>query len=132
PPGTSGSTLVSTGIGTDSIAGVLMSSFMDGGLRFGLGSTMAMVRTALEKIGGFESVVDYLADDYQLGARVADVGFKVSLAHETVETAIPPCSFAAVWQHQLRWARTMRVSRPRGYGGLVLTFALPWAVLLVA
>ena len=132
PAGTIGSKLESLGIATDFIPGVLISSFMEGGLRFALGSTMAMVRTALEKIGGFESVVDYLADDYQLGARVADAGFKVSLAHETVETAIPPYSFAEFWQHQLRWARTMRVSRPRGYGGLVLTFALPWAVLLVA
>ena len=114
PAGTIGSKLESLGIATDFIPGVLISSFMEGGLRFALGSTMAMVRTALEKIGGFESVVDYLADDYQLGARVADAGFKVSLAHETVETAIPPYSFAEFWQHQLRWARTMRVSRPRG------------------
>jgi len=71
-----------------------------------------------------------LADDYELGARISSTGFKVALAHEVVETTIPAYTFSQFWEHQLRWARTMRVSRPAGYRGLALTFGLPWAILL--
>jgi ceramide glucosyltransferase len=127
---TLGSRLEALGIATDFAPGVLTARWMEGGLRFGLGSTLAMRREALNKIGGFAAVVDYLADDYQLGERIAASGFKVCLSGEVVETSIPPYSFSQFWQHQLRWARTMRVSRPGGYFGTVLTFALPWAILL--
>ena len=129
---TLGSRLEALGIATDFTSGVVTARFLDHGLRFGLGSTLAMSRTALEKIGGFHTVVDYLADDYQLGKRIADAGFKVALSHQIVETTVPPYSFAQFWQHQLRWARTMRVSRPSGYAGVALTFGLPWAIFLVA
>jgi ceramide glucosyltransferase len=128
---TLGSRLEAQGIATDFAPGVLTARKMEGGLRFGLGSTLAMTRAALDKIGGFAAVVDYLADDYQLGERIAASGFKVCLSDEVVETSIPPYSFSQFWQHQLRWARTMRVSRPGGYFGTVLTFALPWSILLV-
>jgi ceramide glucosyltransferase len=127
---TLGSRLESLGIGTDFAPGVLTAWLLDKGLKFGLGSTLAMSRAALEKIGGFQAVVDFLADDYQLGKRIADAGFKVVLSHELVETAVSPYSFTQFWEHQLRWARTMRVSRPSGYAGVALTFGLPWAILL--
>src|SRR5579859_1851651 len=103
---TLGSRLEALGIATDFAAGVLTARYMDDGLRFALGSTMAMSRAPLDKIGGFDAVVDYLADDYQLGQRIAKAGFKVVLAQEVVETSIPPYSFSQFWEHQLRWART--------------------------
>ena len=131
PANTPGSQLEALGISTDFAPGVLTARFLDGGLTFGLGSTLAMNRTALEKIGGFESVVDFLADDYQLGRNIAQAGFKVALVHEVVETSIPAYSFREFWEHQLRWARTMRISRPSGYRGLALSYGLPWAILLV-
>jgi ceramide glucosyltransferase len=124
------SRLEALGISTDFAPGVLTAHYLDDGLRFGLGSTMAMTRAALKKIGGFEAVVDYLADDYQLGERISAGGFKVALASEIVETSIPPYSFRQFWEHQLRWARTMRVSRPTGYRGVGLSFGLAWAILL--
>jgi len=127
---TLGSRLEALGIATDFIPGVLTANYLEGGLRFALGSTLAMTRTALERIGGFAAVVDYLADDYQLGERISAAGFKVVLAREVVETSVPPYSFSQFWQHQVRWARTMRVSRPLGYLGLALTFGLPWAIFL--
>jgi len=133
--GTASTTLASRlealGISTDFIPGVLTSRYIEDGMHFALGSTLAMSRTALDKIGGFAAVVDYLADDYQLGERISKAGLKVALAHEVVETSIPPYPFAQFWEHQLRWARTMRISRPGGYRGLALTFGLPWAILLV-
>src|SRR6185312_4463288 len=131
PSDTLASELEALAISTDFAAGVLTAWFMEGGLRFGLGSTLAMGRSVLEKIGGFEAVVDYLADDYELGKRISDTGCKVELAPRIVETSIPSYSFRQFWEHQLRWARTMRISRPRGYRGLCLTYVLPWAILLV-
>ncbi|HVH85283.1 MAG TPA: bacteriohopanetetrol glucosamine biosynthesis glycosyltransferase HpnI [Terriglobales bacterium] len=130
-PGRSlGSRLEALGISTDFAPGVLVANYLEDGLSFGLGSTLAMSRVALDKIGGFEAVVDYLADDYQLGQRIAAAGFKVELASEVVDTAVPPYSFRQFWEHQLRWARTMRVSRPGGYRGLALSYGLAWAILL--
>lgn len=128
---TFGSKLEALGIATDFAPGVLTALFLDQGLSFGLGSTLVMRRAALEKIGSFDAVVDYLADDYQLGKRIADAGFKVVLSSEIVETAVPKYSLVQFWEHQLRWARTMRVSRPSGYAGVVFTFALPWAIFLM-
>ncbi|MBV9073120.1 MAG: bacteriohopanetetrol glucosamine biosynthesis glycosyltransferase HpnI [Acidobacteria bacterium] len=128
--GTIASRLEALGISTDFVPGVLTAKFLEGTLRFGLGSTLAMSRAALDAIGGFESVVEYLADDYQLGERIAEAGFKVMLSHAIVETSIPPYSLAQFWQHQMRWARTMRTSRPGGYAGMIFTFILLWAILL--
>jgi len=128
---TVGSQVEALGVATDFAPGVLTALLLDGSLRFALGSTMAVSRTALTATGGFEAVVDFLADDYQLGKRIADAGFKVELAPEVVETSVPPYTFGQFWEHQLRWARTMRISRPRGYRGLCLTYVLPWAILLV-
>lgn len=131
PGKTLGSRLEALGISTDFAAGVLTAWLMEDGLRFGLGSTLAMRRTALQTIGGLETVVDYLADDYQLGKRIAESGFKVELAPVVVETSVPPYSFREFWEHQIRWARTMRVSRPEGYAGLALTHPFAWSILLV-
>ena len=126
---TLGSRLEALSIATDFAPGVLTARWLDRGLSFGLGSTLAMSRSALDQSGGFDAVVDYLADDYQLGKRMVDAGFKVALSREVVETSIPPYSFSRFWEHQLRWARTMRISRPLGYAGVVVTFSLAWAML---
>jgi ceramide glucosyltransferase len=73
--------------------------------------------------------VDYLADDYELGARIAQAGYLVELCGETVETTVPAYGFRAFWDHQLRWARSTRDSRRFGYIGLGITYCIPWAVL---
>jgi len=131
PGNTLCSRLEALGISIDFATGVLTAWLMEGGLQFGLGSTLAMRRRALQTIGGFEAVVDYLADDYQLGKRIAEAGFKVELAPIVVETSVPPYSFDGFWEHQIRWSRTMRVSRPGGYAGLALTYPLAWSILLL-
>ena len=119
------------GIATDFQAGVLLSKMIEGGLRYGLGSTLAVSREALGKIGGFEALVDHLADDYELGARVAAAGYRVALSGEVVETAVPAYGWRGFADHQLRWARTVRDARPGGYAGLVFTHGLGWALLNV-
>jgi ceramide glucosyltransferase len=126
---TLGSKLEALGISTDFIPGVLASRFLERGLHFGLGSTLAVSRTALDAIGGLATLAEYLADDYQLGARIAAAGFRVELADEIVETHVPAWSFSGYLHHQLRWARAMRDSRHAGYAGLIVSYGLAWAVL---
>src|SRR6266853_5466200 len=102
---TLGSKLESVGISTDFIAGVLAARQVEKGIHFALGSTLAMSRTALEAIGGLEPLVDYLADDFELGNRISRAGFEVVLVDLVVETHLPPYSFRQFFEHQMRWAR---------------------------
>jgi ceramide glucosyltransferase len=125
------SKLEALGIATDFQAGVLLSRMLEGGMRYGLGSTLAIRRKALIAIGGLESLKDHLADDYELGVRVAAAGFGIALSSAVVETAIPAYSWSAFIDHQLRWARTVRDARPWGYAGLIFTHGLAWALLNV-
>jgi ceramide glucosyltransferase len=123
--------LEALGIATDFQAGVLLSKMVERGLRYGLGSTLAVRRAALEKAGGLEALVDTLADDYELGARVARAGYRVALCAEVVETSVPAYGWRGFVDHQLRWARTVRDARPGGYAGLVVTHGLAWALVNV-
>jgi ceramide glucosyltransferase len=129
--GTLPSRFEALGIATDFQAGVLLSKMIEGGLHYGLGSTLAVNREALAKIGGFAPLKDHLADDYELGARVAQAGYRVVLSAEVVETAIPAYGWRGFADHQLRWSRTVRDARPWGYAGLIFTHGLGWAVLNV-
>jgi ceramide glucosyltransferase len=123
------SNIESLGISTDFMAGVLAAWQLEGGLQFGLGATLAFHRSDLDAIGGFEAIVDYLADDYELGRRICKRNRKVKLSQTVVETFLPAYDFPGFFSHQLRWARTIRAARPSGYAGLLLTFTLPWAIL---
>ena len=125
---TIGSRMEALGIATDFMAGVLTARLLEGGIHFGLGSTLAVSREALDAIVGLAPLVDHLADDYELGARIARAGFTVALSGEVVETAVPPYRFSQFVAHQLRWARSMRDSRKLGYAGVAFTFGLPWAL----
>lgn len=128
---TLGSRLESLGIATDFQAGVLLSRMLAGGLRFGLGSTLAVSREALDSIGGLEPLADYLADDNELGARIFRAGYRVVLAGEVVETAIPAYDWRGFADHQVRWARTVRDASPLGYAGLIFIHGFAWALLNV-
>jgi len=128
---TLGSKLESLGISTDFCAGVLVARLIEGGVRFALGSTMAFRRRELAAIGGFESFVNYLADDYELGKRVAALGLEVHLSEIVVETFLPAYNLRQFFEHQLRWARGVRDSRRAGYMGLLFTFGWQWALLAI-
>jgi ceramide glucosyltransferase len=129
--GTLPSRLETLGIATDFQAGVLTSWMLGGGLSYGLGSTLAVSREALERIGGLEPLVDYLADDNELGVRIFRAGYRVALATEVVETSVPAYGWGEFLDHQLRWARTVRDAAPAGYAGLMFTHGLGWALLNV-
>jgi ceramide glucosyltransferase len=126
---TLGSRLESLGISTDFTPGVLSARFLERGLNFGLGSTLAFRREDLASIGGFEVLLDYLADDYEFGRRIAARGKRVELSSAVVVTFLPPYTLRQFWQHQLRWSRTIRDARRWGYLGLVFTFGIPWALV---
>jgi ceramide glucosyltransferase len=127
---TLGSWLEAIGISTDFAAGVLAARMLQG-VKFGLGSTLAMRRRDLEQVGGFEAFVDYLADDYQLGARIAGLGKKVVVSEVVVDHHLPDYSFAEFFVHQMRWSRAIRDSRALDYIGMAATFGIPWALLTV-
>jgi ceramide glucosyltransferase len=129
PNASPGSRLEALGINCDFMPGVLCSRRIEGGLHFALGSTMAFPRETLNAIGGLEPLVDYLADDYQLGYRTSLSGRRVELADCIVENVLPDYSLTEFFQHQLRWARTIRANRSSGHAGLILTFAIPWSLL---
>ncbi|MGB6692472.1 MAG: glycosyltransferase [Terracidiphilus sp.] len=129
--GTLASRLEALGIATEFQPGVLVSKMIEGGMRYGLGSTLAVRREALDKIGGLEPLKDCLADDYELGARVAAAGYRVALSAEVVQTSIPAYGWRGFIDHQLRWLRTVRDARPGGYTGLVFTHGLGWSLLNV-
>jgi ceramide glucosyltransferase len=115
------------GISTDFIPSTLVAPLV--GIReFGLGSTLCFRRTDLEAIGGFEAFKDYIADDYQLAKRITSLGRRAAVSEVVVETTLSDPDWASVWRHQVRWARTIRVSRGGGYAGLPVTHAGVWAL----
>jgi ceramide glucosyltransferase len=115
------------GVATDFAPSTLVARLV-GVDEFAMGSTLAFRRADLQRIGGFESIADYLADDYQLGHRLHGLGLKCVLSDVIVETHLGG-TWKDVWQHQIRWARTIRVSKFWGYLGLPVTFATFWAAI---
>jgi ceramide glucosyltransferase len=119
------------GIATEFAPSVLVARLL-GQAEFALGSTMVFRAEALGRIGGFQQLAKYLADDYQLGRHIRQLGYRIEFAPVVVETGLGGESWAQTWQHQLRWSRTIRVSRPAGYCGYVVTHATLWAVVALA
>ena len=119
------------GIATDFAPSTLVAR-MVGVTESAFGSTMLFRAEDLVRIGGFAALADYIADDYQLGRRIHDLGKRIVLARPVVETSLADRTWGDVWRHQLRWARTIRVSRGGGYAGLPLSNATLWSVALAA
>ncbi len=118
------------GIATDFAPSTLVARLV-GVDEFAMGSTMAFRRETLTRIGGFTVIADYLADDYQLGQRIHNLGLKCVLSDVVVTTHLGG-SWRDVWMHQVRWSRTIRVSNFAGYLGLPVTFASVWALAAAA
>jgi ceramide glucosyltransferase len=116
------------GAATDFSASVLVADWTEG-VTFALGASVATTKTWLTRIGGYEALASVLADDYEIGNRVAKAGGRVIVSREVVATMYPATTFAEFWQHQLRWARTVRLCRPASYVGLLFTHGLFWAVI---
>src|SRR6267142_2748837 len=122
--------LEAVGASGDFFAGVLMADWTEG-IHFGLGASIATTKKWISKMGGFEAIAGTLADDYELGNRIARAGGAVVLSREGVWTMYPAQTATGFWSHQMRWARTIRLCRPLSYVGLLLTQGLPWMLLAV-
>ena len=93
------------------------------------GATIALRAATLTRIGGFEAMLDLLADDHAMGAAVRALGLRVVVAPSLPGHVMAERGPAGLWAHELRWARTVRMLNPAGYAGLALTHPLPWAAL---
>ena len=122
-------TLEAIGLNTEFIGGVLVARMLDG-MKFALGPTIAARRSTLEKIGGFDAVKDFLAEDFVMGKLAAEHGHGVILSSYVIDHCIGSQALGANLRHRLRWNRSTRRSRPAGYIGQLFTNPLPLALLL--
>src|SRR5205823_5721796 len=93
------------------------------------GSTIALRRSTLEAIGGFEAFGDRLADDNEIGKAIRAKGLAVALPPIAVSHTCTETTLGALLLHELRWARTIRLVDPKGYAGSLITYQLPLAIL---
>lgn len=102
-----------------------------GASKFCLGSSLAMTRASLEKIGGLEALVHYLPEDYEIGRRLWAIGKRVSLVHYFIDIVINIKSFSEWWLHQCYWDQMTRAARPVGFFATFLTRSVPFALFFV-
>ena len=126
-----GAQLEAVGAASDFFAGALVADWLEG-VTFALGASVATRKSWLGKIGGYEALAKLLADDYEIGNRIHKAGGKVLLCREPVWTMYPAQTLKGFWEHQVRWARTVRMVRPASFLGLAFTQGLPWALLAAA
>ena len=115
------------GIAIDFMPSTLVAQLL-GVREFGLGSTLCFRARELQSAGGFAVLADYIADDYQLARRLVEPGRTAHLSRYIVETSLGDASWRGVWQHQLRWSRTIRATKPAGFAGLPFSHAGVWAL----
>jgi ceramide glucosyltransferase len=121
------SQLEAAGMSVEMTSGVLTASLLEG-MKFALGPTMAVRRSCVREMGGFGALGPYCSDDFILGANVAQQGATVVLSRHVIDHIILNLSFLASLQHQTRWMRSTRFSRPLGHLGTALTFGVPFGI----
>jgi ceramide glucosyltransferase len=122
--------LEALGIGSDFIPSALVSRALEG-VSFAFGSTIALPKSVLAELGGFEALFDELADDFRLGNGAAQAGYTVVLSEVIVDDVLGAERFGPMWSRRLRWARTVRSCRPAGYAGAVITHGIALALLFL-
>ncbi|MEQ1947300.1 MAG: glycosyltransferase [Bryobacteraceae bacterium] len=115
------------GMSIEMTAGVLVANMLEG-MNFGLGPTIAVKKEAVTKIGGYEVLGDYFANDFMIGNLIDKAGYKVVLSHHIIDHVVNQ-NFQKMWNNQLRWATSTRYSRPKGHFGSGLIFAMPFGII---
>ena len=129
PGGPFASRLEALAVNTDFTPMVMLSAAIEP-IRFALGATVAIKSSTLEAIGGFRAIKDKLADDYYVGKLAAECGWGVELSSSIVNTVAHERTFADFWNHQLRWARTYRTTRPLSLATILIHGPF-WALVLM-
>jgi ceramide glucosyltransferase len=119
------------GVAVDFMPSTLVAQLV-GVREFGFGSTLCFRAAEFEAAGGFNAIGDYIADDFQLAWRLVQGGRKAHISSYVVETSLGDGNWHDVWQHQMRWARTIRATKGAGFAGLPITHAGLWAVVAAA
>ena len=127
-PANAAAVVESLSINTDFTPMVLSARLVEK-LEYAFGASIAVRRAALDRIGGFGVIADHLADDFELGSRVAKAGFRNVLVPYVVDTVLDATTFGDVWRHQVRWARTYRVCRPASWAATIITHATTWGLV---
>jgi ceramide glucosyltransferase len=123
------SRLEAIGMNTELLGGVMVARMIEG-MRFALGCTVAVRRSVLEDMGGFGYLQEFLAEDFVIGQRAAELGHGVLFSSYVIEHRIGSQNMMHNLGHRMRWARSTRRSRPLGYWGQIFTYPLPLALLL--
>jgi ceramide glucosyltransferase len=127
--GTFAADLDMLGMCMDSVPAALVASKLEGKVQFAFGWTMATTKKHLAEIGGWEAMVNYHSDDFELGNRIARQGYRVELMRQPVWMVFPEETFQDFLNHEMRWSIGLRNVRPAGYVGILFTHGLPWALL---
>jgi ceramide glucosyltransferase len=122
------SLLEALGMSVEMTAGAVCANTLEG-MKFALGPTMVGRREAVEQVGGMAGLLDYCADDYLLGNRIAEAGWTVIISHHVIDHIVLNRGFRDSVAHQVRWMKSTRFSRPKGHFGTVLSFAVPFGLL---
>jgi ceramide glucosyltransferase len=116
------------GMSVEMTAGVVTANLLEG-MKFGLGPTIVVRREALEKIGGYTVLGEYFANDFVIGNLIEKEGYRVVLSGHVIDHVVAPLTFSQVWEHEVRWAKSTRWSRPWGHFGSGLIFAIPYGIV---
>jgi ceramide glucosyltransferase len=125
------SALTAIGMSVEMTAGVMVANLLEG-MKFGLGPTIAVKKEALKRIGGYEVLGDYFANDFMIGNLIDKAGYRVEPSRNIIDHVVNQKSFEKMWDNQLRWAKSTRYSRPKGHFGSGLIFAMPYGLLGLA
>jgi ceramide glucosyltransferase len=120
--------LTAIGMSVEMTAGVLVANLLEG-MKFGLGPTIAVKKEAVNRIGGYQVLGDYFANDFMIGNLIEKAGYRVVLSHHVINHVVNQNNFGKMWDNQIRWAKSTRYSRPKGHFGSGLIFAIPFGIL---
>ena len=115
------------GMSVEMTAGVLVANMLEG-MKFGLGPTIVVRKDSLAKIGGYQRLGEYFANDFVIGNFIEKAGYKVVLSENIIDHVVPPMTFKKMWERQVRWAKSTRHSRPKGHFGTGLIFSMPYGI----
>jgi ceramide glucosyltransferase len=122
------SSLEALGMSVEMPSGVVLADMLEG-IRFALGPAVALRRDSLDAIEGIASTADFYSDDYVLGNKIWQAGYKVIFSHHFIHHVLTPRPIMRTLGDQLRWMKSTRHSRPWGHIGTGMTFAVPFGIL---